>query len=87
MRFLRTYFLAIDHVLYSEALRLFDRHSAEYKTISAKFGAFLSKKRRHREAGVVLSRVGEYESAMRAFQSALDWRQMMCVAAYVKPKM
>ena len=72
------------HVLYSEAMALFDRKSSNYKNISSKFGAFLTKKRRYREAGVVLSRVGDYEPAMRAFQSALDWRQMICVAAYLK---
>ena len=76
--------LVETHVLYSEALTLFDRKSPNYKKISSHFGAFLTKKRRHREAGVVLSRVGDYEPAMRAFQSALDWRQMICVAAYLK---
>ena len=76
--------LVEENVLYSEALKLFDRRSPNYKKISSQFGAFLTKKRRYREAGVVLSRVGDYEPAMRAFQLALDWRQMICMAAYLK---
>lgn len=76
--------LVEEHVLYSEALKLIKRDNPQFKIVSLRFGEFLIRKRRFEEAGVILSRVGEFEIALKAFKQTNNWRQMVCMAAYLK---
>lgn len=51
-----------------------------FQEVSKLYGEYLSEKGRYQEAGLVLSRVGQLELALSAFESCLDWNMTMITA-------
>lgn len=44
------------------------------------YGEYLTKGKHYEEAGLAYMKAEEYELALEAFQTCLNWRQAVCVA-------
>ena len=68
------------HDLYAKALRLFSSKSKEYKRIALKYGKYLVKKTKYKEAGIMFVKGEDYEEALFAFKLALSWQDAIVTA-------
>ncbi|KAK3610232.1 hypothetical protein CHS0354_022286 [Potamilus streckersoni] len=73
--------LVKDHKLYTEALHLFNPSSSQYKEIALSYGNYLTERRSHEEAGIMYVKAEQWELALQAFKTCLQWQQMFFMTA------
>ncbi|XP_051907945.1 elongator complex protein 1 [Hippocampus zosterae] len=75
--------LVKEQKLYSQALRLYSADGAHYKALSRAYAKHLLEQQQAEQAGLLLWRCGELDSALQAFATGASWRNAVCVAQQI----
>uniref|UniRef100_A0A3Q2Z330 IkappaB kinase complex-associated protein n=1 Tax=Hippocampus comes TaxID=109280 RepID=A0A3Q2Z330_HIPCM len=75
--------LVKEQKLYSQALRLYSADGAHYKALSRAYAKHLLEQQQAEQAGLMLWRCGELDSALQAFATGASWRNAVCVAQQI----
>lgn len=71
--------LVDNHKLYSQCLRNYNPSDEMFRTISKLFANHLTDKKYYEEAGLILTRAGEYEKASELFLKSTSWEMFLNV--------
>lgn len=76
--------LICNQNLYTRAINLFEKDSAEYKRVAGIFGEYLLNKKMYQEAAIMFYKSEDFSKALNAYMLAGNWQDVIIISVNMK---